>query len=53
MTPGHKPGTVGYPGRPDLEKYDLERIRRKQGREGISESKLAEMAEADKAGKGL
>lgn len=37
----HKPMTVGYPGQPDLEKYDLERVRRKQGRNRLS--KLAEM----------
>jgi predicted transcriptional regulator len=49
---GHKPGTAGYPGRPDLEKYDLERIRRKQefsnkGNSGVRKCIQADMEAED------
>jgi hypothetical protein len=32
---GHKPGTVGYPGGADIEKIEVDRVRRKQGESSI------------------
>ncbi|MGI0042376.1 MAG: hypothetical protein ACRD47_01585 [Nitrososphaeraceae archaeon] len=44
----HKPGTVGYPGGPDIERIELDRVRKKQGK-----SKVAEAAAANLSGNGL
>ncbi|MGH9984733.1 MAG: hypothetical protein ACRD8W_12335 [Nitrososphaeraceae archaeon] len=40
----HKPRTVGYPGPPDIEKLELERVKRKQGNNKCSKTAAASAA---------
>jgi hypothetical protein len=39
----HKPSTVGYPGFPDIEKLELERVRDKQGHGTITSRGLIKL----------
>jgi hypothetical protein len=39
----HKPSTVGYPGFPDIEKLELERVRDKQGHGTITSRGLMKL----------
>jgi hypothetical protein len=45
----HKPRTIGYPGGPDIERIELDRVRKKQRRK----NKVADMAKANESGNGI